>query len=101
MRTTSRALPERDVASTSPRSTPKNRKDFPAFALIQAAFTKAASTNAMLDVFSCVPGAAGSPSTGACYQQHPTPHMTSRSTHRVISRLGMSVSRGSSGVGTP
>ena len=48
MRTTSCALFGRDVAAISPRNAPKNHKDFPAFALIQAAFTKAASTNAML-----------------------------------------------------
>ena len=73
MRTTSCAPFGRDWGALAPRNTPKTPRDYPAVALIQAAFPKAAWTNAMLDVFSCVPGAAGSPSTGACYRQYPTP----------------------------
>ena len=45
------------------------------FAVLQAAFNKAASTNAMLADVLSAPGAAGSPSTGACYWQFPDfPH---------------------------
>ena len=69
------------------------------FALIQVAFNKAASTNAMLADVLSAPGAAGSPSTGACYQHFPDFRMNSFSTRRVISRIGKVLSRDSSGVG--
>ena len=74
MRTTSCAHSERDVAAISPRNAPKNHKDFPAFALIQAAFTKAASTNAMLADVLFPSRLAGASRSGACTSQPPSPN---------------------------
>ena len=88
-----------DIYSYRPRQSHKNRPNRTPFALIQAALTKAASTNAMLADVLSAPGAAGAPSTGACYWQFPISRMTTTTTRRVISRIGKGCACASSGLG--
>ena len=72
MRTKSLALCGRDLGAAS--NNPQNCKDLPAFALIQAAFTKAASTNAMLADVLFPHRLAGASRSGACTSQPPSPN---------------------------
>ena len=78
----------RVFANSASQATSQSNPVGPTVAVLQVAFNKAASTNAMLADVLSAPGAAGSPSTGACYWQFPDFRITTTTTRRVISRIG-------------
>ena len=88
----------RHFANSASQASSQSNLIITTVAVLQAAFNKAASTNAMLADVLSAPGAAGSPSTGACYQRYPTSRNTFFSTRRAISRQGGAKSRGTSGL---
>ena len=104
MRTTSCAPFGRDLSRFGaeiyiyrPSHSHKNCPHRTPSALIQAAFPKAASTNAMLADVLFPSRLAGASRSGACYWQFPDLRMTNTTTRRVISRKGKGCACTSSG----